>query len=507
MAIDGQGTQTKLLEITNVSKSFPGVKAFSGISFDLFAGEVHCIVGENGAGKSTFIKILSGALRPDEGRITICGAEFAFVTPSIAQQLGIQTIYQETTLVPSLSVAENMFLGSEVTGRLNFVNFAQARTRTREWLDSLEIDIDPDELVENLGIAERQAVQIAKALLKQARILIMDEPTASFGRNEIARLLNLVKQIRASGVGIVFISHHLDEVFMIADRITVLKDGIKVACHNAGEVTHDQLIREMVGRDASLFYKKPVHHIGEVVLQVKNYRRHGVIDDVSFDLRRGEILGVAGMVGSGRTELARLIFAADNRDVGEIYCKGKRITIDSPDDAIRAGICLIPEDRQRSGLVLKRSIKDNIIIAGLSKLRGALLDGGEEKTIAERFIKRLAIRTPGPNQLVQNLSGGNQQKVVLSKWLFVDADIFIFDEPTRGIDVGAKEEIYHIMTGLAQQGKAIMMISSDMPELIAMSDRIIVMNKGRITATLQKAEISEENILSCSIGGENAWPR
>jgi ABC-type sugar transport system ATPase subunit len=507
MAIDGQGTKTKLLEVTNVSKSFPGVKAFSGISFDLFAGEVHCIVGENGAGKSTFIKILSGALRPDEGNITICGTQFAFVTPSIGQQLGIQTIYQETTLVPSLSVAENMFLGSEVTGSLSFVNFAQARAMTQECLNSLEIDIDPRELVENLGIAERQAVQIAKALLKRARILIMDEPTASFGRNEIMKLLDLVKQIRASGVGVIFISHHLDEVFMIADRITVLKDGIKVACHNAGEVTHDELIREMVGRDASLFYKKPSHGIGEVVLQVKNYSRRGVIDDASFDLHRGEILGVAGMVGSGRTELARLLFAADKRDSGEIYHQGKKITVDSPDDAIRAGICLIPEDRQRSGLILKRNIKDNIIIAGLNKLKGVLLNGGKEKAIADHFIKQLAIRTPGPNQLVQNLSGGNQQKVVLAKWLFVDADVFIFDEPTRGIDVGAKEEIYKIMTGLAQQGKAIMMISSDMPELIAMSDRIVVMNKGRITATLQKAEISEENILSRSIGGESAWPK
>jgi ribose transport system ATP-binding protein len=498
---DGQGANTKLLEITNVSKSFPGVRAFSNISFDLFAGEVHCIVGENGAGKSTFIKILSGALRPDEGRINIRGTEFDFVTPSIAQQLGIQTIYQETTLVPSLSVAENMFLGSEITGRLTFVNFTDARIKAKELLNSLEIDVDPQELVENLGIAERQAVQIAKALMKQARILIMDEPTASFGRNEITKLFDLVRQIRASGVGIIFISHHLEEVFMIADRITVLKDGIKVACHNAGEVTHDQLIREMVGRDASAFYRKPVHNIGEVVLQVRNYSRQGVVDDVSFDLHQGEILGVAGMVGSGRTELARLIFAGDKRDSGEIYYRGNKATVDSPADAIKAGICLIPEDRQRSGLVLKRSIKDNIIIAGLNRLRGVLLSGGEEKAIAENFIELLAIRTPSHNQLVQYLSGGNQQKVVLSKWLFVDADVFIFDEPTRGIDVGAKEEIYGIMTRLAQQGKAIIMISSDMPELIAMSDRIIVMNKGRITTTLQKSEISEENILSCSIGG------
>jgi len=501
MTNEGQGTRTKLLEINNVSKSFPGVKAFSNISFDLFAGEVHCIVGENGAGKSTFIKILSGALRPDEGRITICGTELGFVTPSIAQQLGIQTIYQETTLVPSLSIAENMFLGSEVTGKLTFVNFAHARAKTQELLDSLEVDIDPKELVENLGIAERQVVQIAKALMKQARILIMDEPTASFGRNEISKLLGLVKQIRASGVGIIFISHHLEEVFMIADRITVLKDGIKVACHNAGEVTHDQLIREMVGRDASAFYKKPVHNIGEVVLRVKNYSRHGVVEDVSFDLRQGEILGVAGMVGSGRTELARLIFAADKKDSGELHYKGKKTEVDSPADAIEAGICLIPEDRQRSGLILKRSIKDNVIIAGLNRLRGILLNGGEEKAVAENYIKLLAIRTPSHNQLVQFLSGGNQQKVVLTKWLFVDADVFIFDEPTRGIDIGAKEEIYNLMTGLAQKGKAIIMISSDMPELIAMSDRIIVMNKGRITTTLQKAEISEENILSCSIGG------
>jgi ABC-type sugar transport system ATPase subunit len=498
---DGQGVNAKLLEITNVSKSFPGVQAFSNISFDLFAGEVHCIVGENGAGKSTFIKILSGALRPDEGRINIRGTDFDFVTPPIAQQLGIQTIYQETTLVPSLSIAENMFLGSEVTGKLTFVNSAYARAKTQELLDSLEVDIDPKELVENLGIAERQVVQIAKALMKQARILIMDEPTASFGRSETTKLLNLVKQIRASGVGIIFISHHLEEVFLIADRITVLRDGIKVACHNAGEVTHDQLIREMVGRDASLFYKKPVHKIGEVVLQVKNYSRQGVVEDVSFDLHQGEILGVAGMVGSGRTELARLIFGADNKDSGELYYRGERTKVDSPADAIKTGICLIPEDRQRSGLVLVRSVKDNIIIAGLNRLRGILLNGAEEKTIAEDFIKLLAIRTPSYNQLVQFLSGGNQQKVVLTKWLFVDADVFIFDEPTRGIDVGAKEEIYNLMAGLAQQGKAILMISSDMPELIAMSDRIIVMNKGRITTTLQKAEISEENILSSSIGG------
>ena len=491
----------KLLEIINVSKSFSTVRAFSRVSFDLYESEIHCIVGENGAGKSTFIKILSGALLPDEGELVIDGIHYSHLTPHLAQELGIQTIYQETTLVPGLSVMENVFLGNEKTTGKVFTDFKAMRRETLSLLQFVGIDIKPEERVENLGIAERQAVQIAKALARKARILIMDEPTASFGKGEIDRLLGMVRQIRASGVGIIYISHHLDEIFDIADRVTVLKDGIKVGCHAIHEVDYRQLIQEMVGRDAAQFYHKTSVPIGSVVLSINNAGRDSSHRGISFELRRGEILGMAGMVGSGRTELVRMLFGADRMDHGEIILKGKKILIRSPRDAIRHGICLIPEDRQKSGLILKSSIKDNILLPSLRKVKGLFLKPSGERKLAEGLADSLRIKASDVFQLVQNLSGGNQQKVVLAKWLLSDAEIFIFDEPTRGIDIGAKEEIYTIMTHLVEQGKSIIMVSSDMPELIAISDRILVLRKGEAAATLKKEDISEENILTCSIGG------
>ena len=488
-----------LLHVENLTKSYSGITVFDDFTFDLNRGEIHGVCGENGAGKTTFIKILSGATLPDHGSIYLDGERYEGLTPALAQKLGIQTIYQEQYLVPDLTVAENVFLGNEI-GAYGFFDSRKMFERAEELFRSIHIDIDVKRFVNTLGIAERQFVQIAKALWRKSRILILDEPTASFSHGEISSLLKLIKNIAAQGVGVIFISHHLDEIFEIADRITVLRDGKKVGSHLSTQIDANKLISEMVGRDTDLFYKRKEIDVMDGILEIRNYSRKGVVEDISFSLRQGEILGIAGMVGAGRTEFARLLFGADKADSGKLLLNGKDLTPKNPNDAVKIGLSMITEDRQITGLILGQSVINNTTIAKVNKQKNVFLNLKDEADDVGDYVKKLDIRARDVFQNVQELSGGNQQKVVLSKWLFADSNIIILDEPTRGIDVGAREEIYNLITGLANEGKYIIIISSDMTEIIAMCDKVVIMRKGRIAGQLGKGEITEEQILRYSIG-------
>ncbi len=493
--------RSKLLEVSGCNKSFPGVQALADFNFDLYEGEIHCVVGENGAGKSTFIKILSGALRPDEGTISLRGDEFPYLTPKLAQQKGVRTIYQEIALAPSMTVAENIFMGKEPRNRFGLVDYPTLNRQSKTLLDNLQIDLDVRELVSKLNVAEKQSVQIAKAMTDEAKIFILDEPTASYSSSEISNLLELVRGVAARGVGVIYISHHLDEVFNIHDRITILRDGKKVNTHGQNEATEERIISEMVGRDMSKFYTRQKVDVDYSHSIEFNHISGGQVQDVSFTIYKGEIVGFAGMVGSGRTDLVRSIFGANPNSSGKINIEDEEITVSSPAEAIKGGLSLLTEDRQHSGLVLDHTVKWNISLVELVNSRGGLIHEKDEDTNVKHYVNTLDIKTPGLDQVARNLSGGNQQKLVLAKWLYADAKVIIFDEPTRGIDIGAKEEIYKLMVELAKEGKYILMVSSDMPELIAMCDRVFVMRNGEITAELDHDEISEEEILTYSIGG------
>lgn len=490
-----------LLKVDGCSKSFPGVKALDDFCFDLFAGEIHCIVGENGAGKSTFIKMISGALQPDEGMIIIGGEEQSGLVPRSAMNLGIQTIYQEITLAPDLTVAENIFMGKEPVNRFGLVDYKSMNKEAKKLLDNLRIEIDVSSLVGDLNIPQKQSVQIARAMAMEAKIFILDEPTASYSSSEINHLLSLVQEVASKGAGIIYISHHLEEVFSIHDRITILRDGIKVATHGKNEVTVKQIISEMVGRDISKFYsRKSVDIDWSRSVEFRNIT--GVpVKDISFKIHQGEIVGLAGMVGSGRTDLAKLIFGADDKVSGTIFVEGDEVKIENPSQAIDAGFSLLTEDRQKTGLTLGHSVKWNVSLVGITNSEGSLINEKKEKSKVNEYVDAINIKTPTINQEVRFLSGGNQQKVVLAKWLFADSKVIIFDEPTRGIDIGAKEEIYKLMVQLAEEGRYILMISSDMPELIAMCDRVVVMRQGNIVGELNQEQQTEESILTLSIGG------
>lgn len=491
-----------LLEVKKCSKSFPGVKAFNKIDFDLYEGEIHCVVGENGAGKTTFIKMLSGALQPDEGTIEIAGKEYLHLNPALSHKLGIQTIYQEISFAPDLTVAENIFIGNWQINRFGFIDYAKMFNEAKKLLDNLKIDLDVEALVNTLNIPQKQSVQIARAMAIEAKIFILDEPTASYGKNEIDNLLGLVKQCAENGVGVIYISHHLEEVFNVHDRITVLRDGNKIATHRKNEVSDKKIISEMVGRDVSKFYTRERVKIDySKEIKFMNFSNDDTVKDVSFKVYKGEILGFGGMVGSGRTELVRLIFGADSRVSGNIIIEGKKVNINNPKQAINEGLSLLTEDRQKTGLILEHSIEWNTMLVHLIKSSGLFINERKESKNVRHYIRMLDIKTQNIKQIIKNLSGGNQQKVILAKWLYANANLVIFDEPTRGIDIGSKEEIYKSIVQLAKQGKYIMMISSDMPELISMCDRAIIMRQGKITVELNRKQISEENILTYSIGG------
>ena len=487
-----------ILEMKGISKSFPGVKVFEGFNFDLRKGEIHCICGENGAGKSTLIKMLSGAYTPDKGDIYFDGKKVV-LTPYSAMQIGIQTIYQEHTLFPLLNVVENVFVGKEVANGI-VINRAQMVAKTREVLQYLHSNISPDDIVGNLGSGGQKTVEIAKALIQESKVIILDEPTASFSQTEIEHLLSVIRKLAERGLSVIYISHHIEEVFKIADRVTVLRDGRTINTYEAKGLTEQTLIHDMVGRDVSLFYQRQQVLIGDVVFEARHLNGNGV-QDASLKVRSGELLGIAGMVGSGRTELAELLFGVKKAVSGEILIHNKKVRMRTPLSAILNRMCFITEDRQSTGLFLHHSLDKNIPIASYSRSNSLFAWPAEDVRVSQKYIDALRIVTPGVFQKALFLSGGNQQKVVLAKWFATRADIFIFDEPTRGIDVGAKEEIYKLMVELLSQGKAIIMISSDMPELISMSDRVMVMRDGRIAAEVPKAEINEENILKYSIGG------
>ena len=491
--------QKVLFRLHNVSKTFPGVKALDNIDFDLRKGEVHCLCGENGAGKSTLIKILSGAYQPDEGGEICFEGRNVKLSPHIAISLGIQTIYQEHTAFNELNITENIFTGLEIS-KHGLVQKKEMENKTATVLDYLQSRLTPDMLMGDLSSGDQKTVEIAKSLVLDRKVIILDEPTASFSVSEIEHLLEIIKTIKQHGIGIIYISHHLDEVFKIADRVTVIRDGHKINTYACSELTENMLIQDMVGRDASTFYKRESVPLGEVMYEAKNITGNGA-KNVTFQLHKGELLGVAGMVGSGRSELMSVLFGAVPSQSGQLFIKGKKTILRSPTSAIRNKMCFITEDRQNTGLFLQHSIARNTIVANLVNSKAFFMKPSEDYKTGDKYIKLLGTKAKNSRVLVVNLSGGNQQKVVLAKWFNTNGEIYIFDEPTRGIDVGAKQEIYQIMVNLLKQGKAIIMVSSDMPEVIAMSDRILVMKDGEVKAVLSKGEISEENILIHSIGG------
>ena len=496
-------THKTILDVQDITKHYPGVTALNSVSFDLFENEIHCLVGENGAGKSTLIKILSGAASPDSGTLNIFGDDYDHLNPHTAIVHGIRTIYQEANLIESLSVAENIYFGIERRNKYGFFSRRLTDEGAGDLLTSLGIDVSTHTLVEKLSVSEKQLIKIAKMLAQQAKILILDEPTTSLNENETASLLHLIKELKEKEIGIIYISHKLEEVFQIADRITVLRDGKKIGTHHTSDVDQDMIIDEMVGKTSEAFYIKEECEKGSECLRVTGYKIKEQSLPVSFNLRHGEILGIAGMVGSGRSELAKAIFGLETMERGELKIDGRTVQIRNPKEAIKNGISLVPEDRQTEGLVLCRNVRENISIASLMKEKQAAISLGDELTKTDEIIGRLDIKTSGSDQETKNLSGGNQQKVVLGKWLYAGSDIFIFDEPTRGIDIGAKQEIYKLINKLAKEGKGIIMISSEMPEILALSDRVLVMRDGAVAGILEGREISEKNILSLALGAGN----
>nr|WP_300147983.1 sugar ABC transporter ATP-binding protein [Propionicimonas sp.] len=491
-----------LLEMKGIGKTFPGVKALEGVSLAVREGQVHALLGENGAGKSTLIKILSGAYTRDEGEILMDGKAADIRTPADAERLGISTIYQEFNLTPNMTIAENIFLG-HLPRKAGRVDWQTVRTRSRELLDSLDVDLPVDAMTGTLSVAQQQMVEIAKALNRNTRILVMDEPSAVLSEKDIENLFAVVRRLQATGIGIVYISHRLKEIFELADEVTVLKDGRYVDTRAVADVDMDDLVRLMIGRDLADVYPKRSNPPGEVVLTVSHLAQHHLARDVSFDLRAGEIVGFAGITGSGRTEVARVVFGADRATAGEMTLFGRPYSPRSPRDAINHGVALVTEDRKRQGLLLKLQVYFNTTISGLDRLtRFGVLQLKREQSLVRTWIQNLRIKTPSPQFLVVNMSGGNQQKVVLARWLSLGIKVFIMDEPTRGIDVGSKAEIYQIMSDLAEQGVAIVMISSELPEVLGMSDRVMVMREGRIVKELSREEASEELVMQYAVGHE-----
>lgn len=491
---------TALLEMRGIGKTFPGVKALEGVHLRVRPGQVHALLGENGAGKSTLIKILSGAYTRDEGEILVDGAPVDIKSPADAERLGISTIYQEFNLAPHLTVAENIFLG-HLPRRAGRVDWATVRTRSRELLDSLEVGLSVDALAGTLSVAQQQMVEIAKALNRNTRILVMDEPSAVLSERDIDQLFTVVRRLQSTGIGIIYISHRLKEIFDIADEVTVLKDGAYVDTRAVSAVTMDDLVKLMIGRDLADVYPKRVSHPGEVVMEVSGLAQPHLVKDVSFTLRAGEIVGFAGITGSGRTEVARVLFGADRATAGEMTLFGKPYRPRSPRDAINHGIAVVTEDRKRQGLLLKLQVYINVTVAGLNRLsKFGVLQLKQERALVRKWIDNLSIKTPSSDFMVVNMSGGNQQKVVLARWLSLGIKVFIMDEPTRGIDVGSKSEIYQIMADLADQGVAIIMISSELPEVLGMSDRVLVMRDGRVAADLPRAEATEERVMQYAVG-------
>jgi rhamnose transport system ATP-binding protein len=491
-----------VLRLTEISKAFAGVQALKGVSFDLRAREVHALVGENGAGKSTLIKVITGAYLADQGRIEVHGRPVSDLDPVRARDLGIAAIYQQPALFPELTVAENVAIGLEPGGSWRRIRWGERRLRARKLLEKIGAEIDPDMEVRKLSMPEQQLVEIARALGADARILIMDEPTASLSDTEVMGLFGVIRELKSHGVGIIYISHRLEELPQVADRVTALRDGVVVGTRRMDEVSRGELIHMMVGRELSTVFPKTFVEPGELVLEVRTLGcRAAGVRDVSLSVRAGEILGLAGLVGAGRTELARVLFGLTPAERGEVRLRGRCVTIDSPARAVELGIAYVPEDRRRHGVILDMTMAANTTLATLRAVsRFGLLDFRGERATAASFVGQLGIKTASLETRAGNLSGGNQQKVALARWLAANPAVLILDEPTQGVDVGAKAEIHRLMSGLAGRGLAILMISSELPEILGMSDRIAVMHSGAIVGVLDRGRATQEAIMELALG-------
>jgi ABC-type sugar transport system ATPase subunit len=489
-----------VFKASNICKSFPGVKALNNVSFELKAGEVLALLGENGAGKSTFIKVMSGIYQPDEGTLEMNGEPAAFPTPRSAFDAGISVVHQELNYIAVLSVAENIMMSNHLVNKFGMVDWKRMYTESREVLSRLNLDIDPRKNIQGCSTAEKQQIEIAKALYWKAKILILDEPTSALNNSEIENLMRYLEIVKKSGVAIVYISHKLEEIFRIADRVGVLRDGQQVGLMDVKDTTPDKLISLMVGRTISDMYPKENNAFGGVVMKVNNLGNR-VLSNISFEINSGEILGVYGLLGSGHTELGKMIFGDMPYSEGSVELEGKKIRIKNPNDALRAGIAYVPSERKTEGLVLIESVQQNIVTVHYEKEKKRLVSGSYDKNSSANWIKKLKIKTPSPYTPAASLSGGNQQKVVLAKWMEVSPKILIMVDPTRGIDVGSKAEIYQLLDEFCKQGISIIMITSEMPELLAMADRVLVMYQGRINGEFSRNEADQIKVVSAAIGG------
>ncbi|WCN37191.1 sugar ABC transporter ATP-binding protein [Aneurinibacillus uraniidurans] len=493
----------QVIEMTDISKSFGAVHVLKNVSFSLDKGEIHALMGENGAGKSTLMKILTGIYPKDTGVIRVRGEEVEFSGPKDAEEKGIAVIHQELNIIPQLTVMENMFLGRDLTGAFGVLRTKEMKARTKEYLGRLGVQIDPDTEAGTLSIGQQQMIEIARALSLNAEVLIMDEPTAALTEREIEALFSVIRDLRKQGVGIVYISHRMEEIFALCDRISVLRDGTFVGTEIIKETTLDRIVQMMVGRELGERFPERSAKPGEERLRVENLSDGGILQDISFTARQGEILGVAGLMGAGRTEIMRTLFGVVPKKSGRVVLDGQEVTIRKPEDAIRQGIAFVTEDRKAEGLVLELSVRENIALPNLSVLsRNGLMAVGKEKHLVRDMITRLNIKTRDAEQHVKSLSGGNQQKVVIGKWLGIQPKVLILDEPTRGVDIGAKKEIYHIMNELTAEGVTIIMISSELPEILGMSDRILVMHEGKLTAVMDACDATQEAIMHAATGGK-----
>jgi rhamnose transport system ATP-binding protein len=484
------------LSLTGSSKTFGPVIALADGTIDIRSGEIHALVGENGAGKSTLVKILAGVHAPDGGEFLVGGVPVSFKTPADSKAAGISVIYQEPTLFPDLTVAENIFIGRQPTGKSGLINRGEMRRQARALFETLGVPIDPDRIADGLSIADQQIIEIAKAISLDARVLVMDEPTAALSGVEVERLFGVARGLRDSGAGILFISHRFEEVFDLCDRITVMRDGRYIGVHNTADVTVPQIVREMVGRDLGALFPKVDAVIGGPVLKVDNLSRAGVFRNISFDVKAGEIVALAGLVGAGRTEVVRAIFGIDRYDSGSVTLNGTPLKAHSPLTAINSGIGFVPEDRRQQGLVLDLSVAKNVTLTLRKSLaRFGLISASRERQAAAEWSQRLQVKTASQDYAVSTLSGGNQQKVVLAKWLATEPNLLIVDEPTRGIDVGTKAEVHRLLSDLAVRGIAIIMVSSELPEVLGMADRVLVMHEGQITAELPRAVATAELVM------------
>lgn len=493
-----------IVELKDIKKFFPGVTALKNMSIQLKRGEIHGLIGENGAGKSTLIKVLTGVYKPDAGSIFVNGEEKRFQNPNEARAAGIACVYQELNIVTELSVTDNMFMGNYVKKKSGFLDYSYMDQKVKEIMSGMNQTVNPSTLCAELGMGLRQMIEIGKAILLEARVLILDEPTSSLGEKEVQELFRTVKLLKKKGIAILFVSHKLEELFELCDVVTVMRDAEHIITAPMQEMTKDKLIMHMVGRTMSNMYPKKESNPGETALEVRNLTRYGSFENVSFTARHGEILGFSGLVGAGRTEVFRCVFGVDPLDAGEIFINGKKIDIRDTRDAIAAGMAYVSEDRKGQGLVLEESVSRNLSLVNLKKfVKGFLINDKGVLKQAKDTVDTLKIKTPSVESQVINLSGGNQQKVVIGKWLNTDSAIYIFDEPTRGIDVGAKLEVYHVMNRLASEGKCVIMISSELPEILGMCDRVIVMRTGKIMGEIGRKEtyFNQEDIMKAAWGG------